>query len=262
MTTQAEITQRSHRRAVRFFWGLLFGATTVSLFGNIAHALLPYLAQVLIQVGAAAVPPVVLLAAVHGIALAVRAGASGWVYYGAIGAVAVIGAGAFAVSFLALSDLMVVIGYSHATAWIFPAIIDTTVAVSTMMLVALGDKPVRRARAGGAPVSLSIRVKAPSAPSSSPQRSQSMRPDKIAPSAESAPVKDADPALDRAALAQAVVDAGATTKPVALVEAILSAHAQRTALNRIASDLGVHHKTVSRIIDAAHEHTQQHLVAV
>jgi hypothetical protein len=26
--TQIEITQRSHRRAVRFFWGFLIGATT------------------------------------------------------------------------------------------------------------------------------------------------------------------------------------------------------------------------------------------
>jgi hypothetical protein len=50
------------------------------------------------------------------------------------------------VSFLALSDLMRVIGYSSATAWIFPTIIDTAVAVSTLMLVALGDKPARRAR--------------------------------------------------------------------------------------------------------------------
>jgi Protein of unknown function (DUF2637) len=62
-------------------------------------------------------------------------------------AVAVIGLGAFAVSFLALRDLMQVIGYSSATAWIFPAIIDTAVAVSTLMLVALGDKPARRSRA-------------------------------------------------------------------------------------------------------------------
>ena len=37
-------------------------------------------------------------------------------------------------------------GYISATAWILPASIDTAVAVSTMMLVALGDKPVRRAR--------------------------------------------------------------------------------------------------------------------
>jgi hypothetical protein len=55
------------------------------------------------------------------------------------------------VSFLALRDLMRVIGSSSSTAWIFPAIIDTAVAVSTMMLVALEDKPVRRARTATVP---------------------------------------------------------------------------------------------------------------
>ena len=68
MTTQTEITQRSHHRAVRFFWGLLIGATAVSLLGNIAHAVLPYLSLIVIQIGAATVPPIALLAAVHGIA--------------------------------------------------------------------------------------------------------------------------------------------------------------------------------------------------
>ena len=146
MTTQTEITQRNHRRAVRFFWGFLIGATTVSLVGNVVHAVLPYIPHVVVQIGAAAVPPIALLAAVHGIALAVRAGASGRVYCWAVSAVAAIGVGAFAVSFLALRDLMQAIGYSSATAWIFPAIIDTAVAVSTLMLVALGDKPARRTR--------------------------------------------------------------------------------------------------------------------
>jgi hypothetical protein len=70
MTTQTEITRRNHCRAVRFFWGFLIGATTVSLIGNIAHATLPYLPRIVIQIGAAAVPPIALLAAVHGIALA------------------------------------------------------------------------------------------------------------------------------------------------------------------------------------------------
>jgi hypothetical protein len=42
--------------------------------GNIAHAVLPYLPDVVIQIGAAAVLPIALLAGVHGIALAVRAG--------------------------------------------------------------------------------------------------------------------------------------------------------------------------------------------
>ena len=145
-TTQTEITQRNHHRAVRFFWGLLIAATTVSLTGNIAHAVLPYIPHVVVQIGAAAVPPIALLAAVHGIALAVRAGASGRVYCWAVGAVAAIGIGAFAVSFMALRDLMLAIGYSPTTACIFPAIIDTAVAVSTLMLVALGDKPARRIR--------------------------------------------------------------------------------------------------------------------
>jgi len=107
---------------------------------------LPYIPHIVVQIGSASVPPIALLAAVHGIALAVRAGASGRVYRWAVSAVAAIGLGAFAVSFVALRDLLQAIGYSTATAWIFPAIIDTAVAVSTLMLVALGDIPVRRTR--------------------------------------------------------------------------------------------------------------------
>ena len=136
-----------------FFWGLLIGATVVSLVGNIAHAVLAYIPRVVVQVGAAAVPPVALLEAVHGIALAVRAGASGRVYCWAVGAVAAIGLGAFAVSFLALRDLMQAIGYSPTTACIFPLIVDTAVAVGTLMLVALGDKPARRTRIAKAAIS-------------------------------------------------------------------------------------------------------------
>ncbi len=113
MTTQTEITHRNHHRAVRFFWGFLIGATTVSLIGNVVHATLSYIPHVVIQIGAAAVPPIALLAAAHGIALAVRAGASGRVYRWAVSAVAAIGTGAFAVSLLALRDLMRVIGYSR-----------------------------------------------------------------------------------------------------------------------------------------------------
>ena len=99
---------------------MLIGATTVSLMGNITHAALAYIPSIVVQIGAAAVPPVALLAAVHGIALAVRAGASGRVYLWAVTAVAAIGVGTFAVSFLALRDLMRANGYSSATAWIFP----------------------------------------------------------------------------------------------------------------------------------------------
>ena len=64
--------------------------------------MLPCIPRVVVQIGAATVPPIALLAAVHGIALAVRAGASGRVYCWAVSAVAAIGVGAFAVSFLAI----------------------------------------------------------------------------------------------------------------------------------------------------------------
>jgi DNA-binding NarL/FixJ family response regulator len=46
-----------------------------------------------------------------------------------------------------------------------------------------------------------------------------------------------------------------------VVTPILSAHADGTALNHIASDMGIHHKTVSKIIGAAEDHRRQ-LVAV
>jgi hypothetical protein len=151
MTTQIEITQRNHHRAVRFFWCFLIGATTVSLIGNITHAVLPYIPRIVIQIGAAAVPPIALLAAVQGIALAVRAGASGRVYRWAVSAVAAIGAGAFMLSFRALRDLLIQTGTPPAWAWIFPAIVDTAVA---LMLVALGDKPARSTRTATAPANL------------------------------------------------------------------------------------------------------------
>jgi hypothetical protein len=104
--TPTEIAARHRARAVRFFWCFLIGATVVSLIGNVVHAALPYIPHAVIQIGVAAVPPIALLAAVHGIALAVRAGASGRVYCWAVSAVAAIGLGAFAVSFPARDRLL------------------------------------------------------------------------------------------------------------------------------------------------------------
>ena len=137
MTTQTEITNRHHHRAVRFFWGLLIGATMVSLVGNIAHAVLPYLSPILSRsLPPQCLPSPSLPPCTASPSRCVR-GRPAWCTAGGR-AVAVIGVGAFAVSFLALRDLMQAIGYSSTTAWIFPAIIDTAVAVSTLMLVALG----------------------------------------------------------------------------------------------------------------------------
>lgn len=52
MTTPAAAVQRTHQKAVRFFWVLLISATAVTLVGNVAHAVLPLIPRVSIQIGA------------------------------------------------------------------------------------------------------------------------------------------------------------------------------------------------------------------
>ncbi len=264
--TQTEIAARNHRRAVRFFWGFLIGATTVSLLGNIAHAVLPHLPRIVVQMGAAGVPPIALLAAVHGIALAVRAGASGRVYFWAVSATAAIGAGAFAVSFLALRDLMLAIGYTPATAWAFPAIIDTAVAVATVMLVALGDKPARHTRAATMPASAqttAVKRAAQSAkPAVTPVRSQSAgtdgasRPEKGLASVQPAPVQtlrsaQAEVTQDDADLASGLIASGVTTQSVDTVVAVLSSRRDGASINAAAKASGINYRTARRIVEAA-----------
>ena len=277
MTTQTEITQRNHHRAVRFFWGLLIGATMVSLIGNIAHAVLPYLSLIVIQIGAATVPPIALLAAVHGIALAVRAGASGRVYRWAVSAIAVIGLGAFAVSFLALRDLMLAIGYTSATAWVFPAIIDTAVAVSTLMLVALGDKPARRTRtatmpantqtptvrrlaqrpAQGANAEVTRFADQRAAQTVQAERVQtfaSVQPD----SAQTVQSAQTEAAQVDADLASELIASGVTTQSVETVVGVLSAHRDGASINAAAKASGINYRTAQRIVEAAAERRQPH----
>jgi hypothetical protein len=280
MMNQTEVSKRTHRRAVRFFWGFLIGATTISLAGNITHAVLSYIPRIVVQIGAATVPPIALLAAVHGIALAVRAGASGPVYRWAVIATAAIGAGAFAVSFLALRDLMLAIGYSSETAWVFPAIIDTAVAVGTTMLVALGDKPARRTRAATASADTQTpavqrlsqhptriakshvksvaptNTRAQTARHLQAQDSAAVQPDpaQIVQSAQTEATQvDADLALD-------LIASGSTTQSVDTVIAVLSAHRDGASINAAAKTAGINYRTAQRIVEAA-ERRQRRLLA-
>jgi Protein of unknown function (DUF2637) len=282
MTAPNASVQRSHRKAVRFFWGLLIAATAVSLLGNIAHAVLPYLPRIVVEIVAAAVPPIALLAAVHGIALAVRAGASGRVYCWAVSAVAAIGVGAFAVSFLALCDLMRGIGYGDTTAWIFPAIIDTTVAVSTLMLVALGDKPARRTRTMTTPADIQtslverltrratqpVRAEATSlAPNT---RARAVQPERGQNSASAKPVPvqslqhSAQPLATQvdADLASELIASGVTTQPVETVIAVLASSRGGASINAAAKASGINYRTAQRIVAAAAEHRERQLAAV
>lgn len=68
-------TEAAHQRraAARFFWMWLIVATAMSVTGNVAHAVLHATSGTMtLAAGAALVPPLVLLAATHSIALLVR----------------------------------------------------------------------------------------------------------------------------------------------------------------------------------------------
>jgi Protein of unknown function (DUF2637) len=189
--------------------------------------------------------------------------------------------GAFAVSFLALRDLMRVIEYSSATGWIFPAIIDTAVAVSTMMLVALGDKPARRTRTVTTPSNTQTptmqRLAQPSGQSAKTevtrvattraraQTSASVQPDRAQTVQDSVQTKatqvDAEIAQVDADLASQLIASGATTQPVETVIAVLAARRDGASINAAAKASGISYRTAQRIVEGA-EHRQRQLVAV
>mgnify|MGYP003608373536 CR=1 FL=1 len=241
------MANRHHRRALRFFWAWLLGATLVSLAGNVAHALLTApTGSRWLAAAVAAVPPTVLLAAVHGVAVLVKANASGAVYRTAVAATAALAAGAFVLSFVALRDLAVLAGISPALAAILPLVIDLAVAVATIALVAIGDKPARRRRTATSNASPTATTSA-----ASPGRTATTTPDRCAPPIAS----DAT-----ARLAAELVATKTTRQPVETVEAILTAHRNGDPLNRIAATLGVHHSAVKRVLDAAENLNQRRSV--
>jgi hypothetical protein len=131
---------RHHRRAVRFFWAWLAGATLASLAGNITHALLTAPEGWSRWLAAA------VACAVHGIAVLAKTNASGAVYRASVAATAALAVGAFVLSFVALRDLAVMAGIAPAFAAVLPLVVDLAVAVATTALVAFGDKPARGTR--------------------------------------------------------------------------------------------------------------------
>ncbi len=250
--TAAELTARHHRHAVKFFWAWLMAATLTSLAGNITHALLTAPVGLRwIAAAVAAVAPTVLLCAVHGIAVLAKTNASGAMYRVSVTATGALALGAFLLSFVALRDLAVMAGIAPGLAAVLPLVIDLAVAVATAALVAVGDKPARRARNAASPATQH-------ATRSAIARRVTASPPRVA----SAPLNalSAVAAAPRAALsanaqvAAELVAAKVTRQPVETVEAILAAYQNGDPLNRIAAALGVHHSAVRRVLDAADAH--------
>lgn len=132
---------RTHKSAARFFWGVLAFATTMSISGNVAHALLHAQGDSQLMLGVAAtvalIPPSVLLLATHSVSLLVRTRSSGAVYWSAVAITVVLAAFAFRLSFDALKELAISTGVRDGIAWLWPLSVDLTIAQATVALLSL-----------------------------------------------------------------------------------------------------------------------------
>lgn len=274
--TSTELAQRHHRRATRFFWSWLAGATAVSLAGNVAHAVLTASPGTRwLAAAVAAVPPTVLLASVHGIAVLAKTSASGRVYRAAVAATTGLALGAFLLSFVALRDLAVLAHIPAPLAFVLPLVIDLAIGVATLALVAVGDKPTRRVTQRAA----SPQVSKPSALTSAPRQTtstatatasatpRSTAPDaptasRPAPSNAAQGSPDApNPAPEVVALASRIVESKAVRQPAHVVARILELSESESRKNVVSDKLGVHHSVVSKVLDAA-ERERRHGLAV
>jgi hypothetical protein len=149
MNTSREVAKRidvTTRGASRFYWCWLIFATSVSVLGNIAHALLvaPDALRLLAAV-ASVVPPAFVVGSTHSAALSLRARRFALIY--ALGLLMTIGvaACAFLLSFDSLRALAVMLGWPSGRAWLFPIAIDVSIAQATFGLLSLSPTRVSSA---------------------------------------------------------------------------------------------------------------------
>ena len=239
--------------------------------------MLPYIPRMVVQIGAATVPPIALLAAVHGIALAVRAGASGTGLPLGGRRYAAIGVGAFAVSFLALRDLMLAIGYSLQLHGLPRHHRYSSCRRHGDAGCARGQTcPARSQRdhsreytkssdAAGCAERKTAVTRVRSAQSACADGAS--RPRKGFASVQLDPTQtvrsaQAEVAQDDADLASDLIASGVTTQSVDTVIAVLSAHRNGASINAAAKASGINYRTAQRIVEAAAERDQRGLVAV
>jgi hypothetical protein len=140
-------------RAHTFFWAVLITAAAVSITGNATQALLHDTQVPAIAAVVAVIPPLALLAAVHGVSVLSRAHAHARGTYRLATAMTVlIAAGAFWLSFTALRSLAITAGIPPGEAWLWPVIIEGSMSQATVALLSLARSPTSDDEATHAPL--------------------------------------------------------------------------------------------------------------
>jgi hypothetical protein len=215
MSTSPAQEQSGAAGASRFFWLWLFTATSMSVAGNVTHAIINApRGAVALAAAAAVVPPAVLLGSTHSVAVLVKTRRLGASYWCALMMTVALAGCAFVLSFDALRDLAVSLGFRPGTAWLWPVAIDVSIAQSTLALLTLTP------------------------------RGRSRRAERPAPARRS-------PAAQWKPTADQLVREGVTSKDPDVVAAILAEHAAGTPPSTIGRRQNVHHSTVNRILSAA-----------
>lgn len=280
-------------RAHQFFWRWLVGATMLTLAGNAAHALLPYIPVLVVRLTVYLIPPVIALIAVHAVTVLARVGrvhragsSASWRDAGgtAILAVTVTATLALIAAVLSYSGLYGVAlagGLDPRLAWLFPMTIDAGIAVSSVALVVL--RPLSGADERAARLAhraATSQLSKPSAPTPAPRATPSSAPTTAPPAPRStSPASPATPrpapsaapqggasaptpAPELVALAERIVSNGSTRQPVRVVARILELSETESRKAVIADRVGVHHSVVSKVLEAAEYERRSQLQAV
>lgn len=261
----AEVVRR-RRGAATFFWTWLIVATSMSVAGNVAHAVLhAATGTVALAAGAALVPPLVLLAATHSIAVLVRTRASGLTYWCALLMTLVLASCAFVLSFDALRSLAVFLGLPEAIAWLWPCAIDVAIAQATLCLLSVSRRADIDAAKRVAVEAVAPAVMANDAPQAEPVRPEPRaraavrsRGNRTSVAATANEKQESPSVLVGTAdverwrpVAESLVRDGVTSKHPRLVAAILAHREAGVPPSAIGRHHQVHHTTVGRILSAA-----------
>ncbi|HXA13397.1 MAG TPA: DUF2637 domain-containing protein [Mycobacterium sp.] len=282
MSASTATLEASARGATRFFWLWLFVATSMSVAGNVTHAVMNApKGTVALAAVAAVVPPAVLVGSTESVALLIKTRRLGVTYWCALMMTVALAGCAFVLSFDALRDLAVSLGFRPDRAWLWPVAVDVSIAQSTLALLTLAPgrrehaaQPRPRSSPGAASRNAgAARTQDPVGWSSSPPL-----PSPIGVSAQAGPAtavaggvngaraltavpnepEDVDArVVDPAAVAEwkptadQLVRDGITSKNPDVVAAILAEHAAGTPPSTIGRRQRVHHTTVGRIVNAA-----------
>ncbi|MGN2641012.1 DUF2637 domain-containing protein [Nocardia takedensis] len=244
--TSAPEVDKPTSRAHGFFWTVLGAAATVSVTGNATQALLHDTPLPFVAAAVAVIPPLALLAAVHGVTVLARAHtATRAIRWIATAMTVLIALCAFWMSFTALRSLAITAGVPRAEAWLWPVIIEGSMAQATVALLALAHSSHKKQRAHateqahGVASALDKESRAPEVPVTGSVHTPT------------SPTDAADRDFSAEAARLCARDPGRRRDPTLVARALTHHHLDGWNSSRIAAELNKSRSTISRILSEA-----------